>query len=305
MNNLSWCTRGQGDAHIPSIAHWVRPQSPRRVRVIAHRPSMDNTTSTHPHPDQYDNPDNPSGALVWSTATAGPGRQIIDEWARLTRRPATLRAINTWEFLPRPARDLDDLLTMCGFGTAVDDATGDRILWHVVRRAEHDELAARVALQRIMPSLLAIARKRGRMSAGGMNGALTDAITSAWIVIREFPHDRRQHKIAANLVRDTEYYAFVREGRLKRVHEAQIGDEKLMRLAEPDEILSSDQELEEVLLQANELGVNNEYIEILSTLGTGVHGAELALELGVSPRTIRNHRRRAIDAVRDAMVSQR
>ena len=286
---------------------------------------MDNTTSTHPHnqpsttpsrpqprskaagphPDQYDNPDNPSGALVWSTATAGPGRQIIDEWARLTRRPATLRAINTWEFLPRPARDLDDLLTMCGFGTAVDDANGDRILWHVVRRAEHDELAARVALQRIMPSLLAIARKRGRMSAGGMNGALTDAITSAWIVIREFPHERRQHKIAANLVRDTEYYAFVREGRLKRVQETQIGDEKLMRLAEPDEVLTPDQELEEVLVQANELGVNNEYIEILSTLGAGVHGAELAVELGVSPRTIRNHRRRAIDAVRDAMVSQR
>jgi len=305
MNNLSRGTRGQGDAHIPSIAHWVRPLSPHRVRVIAHRPCMDNTTSPHAHPAQYDNPDNPTGALVWSTATAGPGRQIIDEWARLTRRPATLRAINTWEFLPRPARDLDDLLTMCGFGTAVDDTDGDRILWHVVRRAEHDELAARVALQRIMPSLLSIARKRGRMSAGGMNGALTDAITSAWIVIREFPHDRRHHKIAANLVRDTEYYAFVREGRLKRVQETQIGDEHLMRLAEPEVILTSERELEDVLVQANELGVNNEYIEILSTLGSGVHGSELAMELGVSPRTVRNHRRRAIDAVRDAMVSQR
>jgi hypothetical protein len=279
---------------------------------------MDNTTSPHPRitstsqhrlvtdtdpqHDNPDNPDNPTGALVWSTATSGPGRQIIDEWARLTRRPATLRAVNSWEFLPRPARDLDDLLTMCGFGTAVDDTDGDRVLWNVVRHAEHDELAARVVLQRIMPSLLAIARKRGRMSAGGLNGALTDAITTAWIVIREFPHERRLHKIAANLVRDTEYYAFVREGRLKRVQEAQIGDDHLLRMAEPEVFVAAERELEDVLVQASEMGVNNEYIEILNSLGSGVHGNELAVELGVSPRTVRNHRRRAIDAVRDVMV---
>jgi hypothetical protein len=257
-----------------------------------------------PHPDQYDNPDNPSGALVWSTATSGPGRQIIDEWARLTRRPAVLRTVNQWEFLPRPARDLDDLLMLCGFGTAVDDAEGDHVLWNIVRLAQTDELAARVTLQRIMPSLLSIARRRGRMSSSGINGALSDAITTAWIVIREFPHDRRHNKIAANLVRDTEYYAFVRDARLKRVEEAQIGDEMISQLPSPEAPLSPEMELDEVLIDAQELGVNNDHIEFLSLIGSGIHSHDLAYELGVSPRTIRNHKRRAIDAVRDVMVTR-
>jgi hypothetical protein len=171
-------------------------------------------------------------ALVWSTVTSGPARQFIDEWARLSYRPSVLRRVNAWDFLPRPVADLDDLLTVCGFGTPFDDEAGDLVLWHMTRLAEHDDLAARVCLHRIMPAVMSVARRRGRITPGGVENAIGDAISTAWMVIREFPYDRRHVKIAANLVRDVEYYGFVRDQRLRRVSETQVGSETLQQIEE-------------------------------------------------------------------------
>lgn len=103
-------------------------------------------------------------ALVWSTVTSGPVRQFIDEWARLSHRPSVLRRVNAWDFLPRPVEDLDDLLTVCGFGMPYDDVAGDLVLWHMTRLAAHDDLAARVCLHRIMPAVMSVARRRGRIT---------------------------------------------------------------------------------------------------------------------------------------------
>jgi DNA-binding CsgD family transcriptional regulator len=50
------------------------------------------------------------------------------------------------------------------------------------------------------------------------------------------------------------------------------------------------------------LGVHQDDIELLTLLGSGVRGVEIANARGVAPRTIRNHRRYAIDAVIDALT---
>ena len=266
------------------------------VNRVPHRACMTDTQ----HTDTPDNEQQQSLSLVWSTTTTGPARQIISEWERLTHRPAVLRRANEWEFLPRPVNALDEILTMCGFGMAIDDPEGDEMLWHLVCRAEHDDLAARVVLHRIMPALMGIAHRRGRITKGGAHNAMAELLSTAWIVIRQFPHDRRRHKIAANLVLDVEYFAFVRARRLKRVPEAQVGDDMLSQLIESPRPLSSEVELEDVLSRAIELGVSARHIEILQRLGAGTHGTALAEETGVSPRTIRNHRRIAVEAVREA-----
>jgi DNA-binding CsgD family transcriptional regulator len=61
-------------------------------------------------------------------------------------------------------------------------------------------------------------------------------------------------------------------------------------------------ELDDVLAYAAELGVHQDDIELLTLLGSGVRGVEIANARGVAPRTIRNHRRYAIDAVIDALT---
>lgn len=259
------------------------------------------TFAIHPYYQHRDNDSDPDPplptSLVWSTVTSGPARQFIDEWARLSRRPAIMRQVNSWDFLPRHVDNLDDLLTVCGFGKAHDDIDGDQMLWHVTRLAANDDLAARVCLHRIMPAIMSVARRRGRITQGGVQNAIGDVISTAWIVIREFPFDRRHTKIAANLVRDVEYYGFVRDKRLRRVPETQVGIEDLNQLVDQPMNRPVDLELDDVLSFASEMGANEQYIELLQQLGGGIHGDDVAIDQGVSPRTIRNHRHHAVAQV--------
>lgn len=256
-----------------------------------------------PHTTSLSTAHEPHGtALVWSTTSSGPGRQIIDEWARLAHRPAVLRRVNSWDFLPQSVDNLDQLLEMCGFGRPVDDAAGDNMLWNIVRLAEHDELAARVALHRVMPALMSIARRRGKIMKGGMSAAMSEIVASAWMVIRQFPYERRRNKIASNIVRDAEYFAFVRESRLVRVKEVNVDNDILSWLCDDITESMNDMTFDELLVTAAERGVEQRHIDLLSKLGAGIHGSEIAEQWGVSARTVRNYRRAAIDAVREALL---
>lgn len=246
-------------------------------------------------------PESSSSTLVWTTSATGPARLIVDEWERLAHSRVVLRRVNAWPFLPHQVADLDELLRLAGFGRPIDDADGDHLLWHLVRQAEHDELAARVVLHRVMPSILAMTRRRGRVVNGGTTVAMNEAIGAAWMVIRTFPHHRRHHKIAANLVRDIEYHAFVREHRLRKVHETQVAPEIMRNVPHDPQIDPLAERLDEVLCDALERGVAREHIVLLERLAAGETTEKLANENGVSTRTMRNRRRSAIDAVQSAM----
>jgi hypothetical protein len=239
--------------------------------------------------------------LVWTTSATGPARLIIDEWERLVYSRPMLRRVNAWPFMTQRVESLDEVLVLAGFGKPIDDNDGDHMLWQLVRHAEHDELAARIVLHRVMPSILAMVRRRGRVVPGGMSAAMNEAIGAAWMVIRQFPHHRRHHKIAANLVRDIEYHAFVREYRLKRVEETQVGNDMMSRVAHNPQIDPLAERLNEVLCDALESGVATEHIALLERLAAGETTDQLADEVGLSTRTMRNRRRSAIDAVRLSM----
>jgi len=237
--------------------------------------------------------------LVWSTVSTGPARDIINDWERLRRRPATLRQVNTWAFLPHPVTDLDEVLELAGFGRAIDDADGDAFLWHLVKEAETNELATRIVLHRILPALMAIAKRRGHVVHGGVESAMVDVLGTAWFVIRQYPYHRRHHKVAANLVRDTEYHAFVRHHRLRHVDESQVGDEVLYRLADLNTGGDSPTYVS-MLTDAEQMGVADQHVALLHAFADGSDSTEVAQKLGISTRTVRNYKRKAVHAVKEA-----
>lgn len=236
-----------------------------------------------------------------TVAEEGPGRLLVDEWDRMARRRNALRTANSWRVVDQEIEHLDQLLVAAGFGGAKIHDDGDHILWHLVVLAEHDELAARIVLQRILPAVFAVAMRRSRILPGGMQEAIGEVIPAAWLTIRTFPHQRRRAKIAANLALDTEYHAFVRDARLKRVEEIPMQPDVLglHRVRVQDPVV--DLELRAVLAEARSRGVDGAMIDLLRRFGDGKTSDMLAAESGWSARTIRNHRAAAIRAVKEAL----
>jgi hypothetical protein len=256
---------------------------------------------TYQHSQTHTSPETPSTtALVHTTATRGPARQLIDEWERLAISRPILRKVNAWGIVPEPISHLDELLQHAGFGRATDDSQADHVLWLLVRRAEHDELAARIVLHRVLPAVLAISQRRGRIIRGGMYEALDETVSTAWMVIRTFPHQRRTSKIAANLCRDIEYHAFVRQSRLRSVDIDPRSELRLTLMASPDERIDPAEELHELLSDAEAAGLSDRHSSLLRDLATGMSTEQAAINRNMSARTMRNHKHIAINAFHQA-----
>ena len=138
------------------------------------------------------------------------------DWDAIARSRRDIRRANSWNLPGEPVRHLDEVLRRAGYGESMTDEGCDLYLSQLTAIAHHDELACRVVVQRILPGLIAVAVRRGRIVQGGPSFALDQLASSAWMVIRNYPIDRRPLRVAANLLRDIEYQAFVRESRTKR-----------------------------------------------------------------------------------------
>jgi hypothetical protein len=237
-------------------------------------------------------------ALVHTTAQSGPARQLIDEWERLSISRPTLRKVNSWGLTPEPITHLDEMLVHAGFGRPVDDSAADHVLWQLICRAENDDLAARIVLHRVLPSVLSIAQRRGRIMRGGMSAALDEAVPTAWMVIRTFPHQRRQAKIAANLARDIEYHAFVRQARLRSVDIDLNGHNYMPMLASPPEYIDPATEAHDLISDAAQAGLSRRHVSVLREMANGVSTIDAAKARDMSPRTMRNHKNYAISAIK-------
>jgi DNA-directed RNA polymerase specialized sigma24 family protein len=228
---------------------------------------------------------------------------LNQDWRRLARDPVALGTAAGWCLGIGPIDDLDDLLDHVGYGRPVDDAAGDRALAVLVRLAAEHELAARVVLQRILPGLIRVALRRGRIVPGGPSVAFAELASAAWLTICSYPIARRPHRVAANLLRDIEYHAFVRSDR-KRSRELRCGDveeavgESLV--TEPDIDLGARHEWGELIAWATRRGVDPAQVELLVQLARGRSSAELAVAMQCSDRTVRNRRDVALVAVRRA-----
>jgi hypothetical protein len=246
----------------------------------------------------------------WATRPATPSSRRIgladglnEEWRRLRADPAALAQVDRWR-LPIPrVGSLDDVLAHAGYGRPVDDEPGDRVLAILVHRAAHDELAARIVLHRILPGLIRIALRRGRIVDGGPTAAFAELAAAAWLTIRTFPIDRRGHCVAANLLRDVEYQTFVRAER-RRAREVEVGDMEAMVGEVPTTEVDLDpgarHEWHELVTWARRRGVDAGQLDLLVRMARGQSSVQIAKALACTDRTVRNRRDAALAAMRRA-----
>ena len=226
------------------------------------------------------------------------------DWDRVVASSAARRALRSWPLpsLAVACRDLDELVAAAGHGRPLDDTDADRVLHELVTLAADDDLAARVVLQRVLPALLAAASRRAGADRRAKQLALEELTASAWIVIRTYPVARRPSRVASNIVRDSEYGAFVRPRRLRSAGEVPgvhvVTDEVS---AEPwcgDRSPASFEQLVEVLRRRRDAGLCPEDVRFAAGLASGWSTARLASEFGICQRSVRNRRATVVARIR-------
>jgi hypothetical protein len=244
-----------------------------------------------------------SRPVATSSRRIGLADGLNEEWRRLCADPAALARVDRWRLPVPPIEHLDQLLWHAGYGRPVDDDPGDRVLAILVQRAARDELAARVVLHRILPGLIRIALRRGRIVDGGAAAAFADLASAAWLTIRTFPIERRAHCVAANLLRDVEYQTFVRADR-RRSREVGVDDVEAAIGELPDTEVDLDpgarHEWGELVAWARRRGVDAGQLDLLVRLARGQSSVQIAKALACTDRTVRNRREAALAAVRRA-----
>ncbi len=211
------------------------------------------------------------------------------EWNLLNNRPSVVRRAAAWKLTPVVLISLDDLLVLTGLGPGPMQASSDETMRRLVALAQHDDLAARVVLQRMLPGLSACA-KRNSQSFDTRLDALDELLSEAWTVIRSFPIEQRNRYVIKNLLRDCEYRAFVKVRRRMLVHE--LTDPAHFDLA--IELDECDAEplatLVELLARARTAGMSDDDLAMVTALLNTSTVKQAAAVLRVTDRTIRNRR---------------
>ena len=224
------------------------------------------------------------------------GGRLALEWTRLRTRPEHLRTASTWRIVDRPVDSLDEILVAVGYeGEPMPDT--ERRLRQLVGLARDDELAARVVIQRILPGLLAVVRRR----RGQADDVFEELIGAAWIAVRTYNPTRSPGSIAAALISDADYNAFRADTRRRSSTERPVDPQAddVAHVHEP----SSCEQLAELLADAADAGVDADDLELLRQLLAAPTTIQLAEVLQITPRTIRNRRDRITSRLREVALA--
>lgn len=222
-------------------------------------------------------------------------RRLDLEWEHLRHHRGSLVRVRAWDLLP-------DGVVVADLGQIVDATqrsagdAGDRLLGRLVEHARRDDLAGRIVIQRLLPGLIARS-SRYWFSCDG-NDPLDVAVPAAWIAITRFDPARRPRHVAAALISDTIDAAFkLPSRRISRVETVADLDDRPMTVHD-----DAFEELARVVAAARHLGVPREHLDLLRDLVRVGSPTQVAIDRGVTTRTVRNHRDRAVRRVREAIV---
>lgn len=233
--------------------------------------------------------------------------RLDGEWNRLRRRPAALRLVRGWhlhlptEGAPSPITDLRAIID----ATQASAAGADELLCELVLRARDHELAGRIVLQRILPGLV-VGSLRYRRFCDALD-PVEIAVPVAWDAIHRYDVGRRKHQVAASLISDTIYRAFRGPTRRRSTEEVVWAPMKFVELT-IDALNTGDaagplEELASIVREAREAGVPREDLDFVRDLVSEGSPSALAKRRGVTTRTIRNHRDRAVGRIREAVLA--
>lgn len=216
---------------------------------------------------------------------------LSEEWATLTRAPATRARYRRWQEADHRFNRWGTLEELINFAQRRGDpAASDRALALLAHRSPTDELAARALLQALLPGLRAIVVQHHWLTDHDELAASTIAL--AWERIRTYPFTNRPRRVAANILRDTAH-------RLRRAHRR----EETVSTA-VDTVQSEDGGYRTIdLLDLAQRNLDRDGLALV--LRTRVGGEEvtsLSAEMGCTAPALRERRRRAEQKLRAAIV---
>lgn len=230
------------------------------------------------------------------------------EWARLRVHRRALGHARSWadgDGRDGPLGALVDGLDDLGLiirATQRSAGDGDAILLRLVELARSgDQLAGRILIQRLLPGLIAGALPY-RSYAGDLD-AVELVVPAAWEAIRGFDTTRRRYHIAASLISDAVFAAFRAPLRRKSATEEVRSPQRFVDTIDVSRARTALEELAEVVVAARGAGVAAADLDLLRRLVQVESTTVIADERQVTARTIRNHRDRAVRAVRDALAA--
>ena len=230
------------------------------------------------------------------------------EWDHLRTSRRALRTARGWADTYRDhplaavVADLSDLedIRRATQRTNDPDRPDDAILLALVELARTDELAGRCVLQHLMPALIGHAMRYRSFS--DHTDPVAHVVTAAWLAIRVYDVERRRHHVASSLISDAVFQAFRRHLRLRSQSEQIRSPATFIEAPHHDEPATPLDEFLTVLREARRAGVPRCDLDLLRELVRSGSPGQVALERNVTPRTIRNHRDRAIEHVRSALA---
>lgn len=230
------------------------------------------------------------------------------EWQELRCHRRSLRTARTWAIsdphdlltsLLTELTDLDDLVTAtrCGRGRAGSD---DRLLLRLVEIAQGDELAGRVMIQRLLPGL--ISRAAAYRNYHDDIDPAEIIIPAAWLALRTYDVRNRPRNVAASLLSDATFFAFRKQLRRMSAQEIALPPRSFLRTEAPTHSSTALEDLAAVVRDARDAGVPTYDIDLIRHLVSASSPGAVARERNVTPRTVRNHRARAIETIREALA---
>lgn len=249
-------------------------------------------------------------AMTSSTALRSPSRstalirQLEQEWTVLRSSRAALATARSWQLPIVRFESLDELAAAIaavvpdGDSGHDVDPTSEAAMIALLRVARHDDLAARVVLQRMLPGLVSTAARAGRAGAD-VARTVDDLVTEAWPVIRNFDERRLGGFMIAKLVRSCEYFVLERPRRRSWTCEP-VAAPVLEQIPAPVDEPSAMCELIELVHDGHRRGViDPDDLALLAALLGSSTARDAAASLKVTTRTVRNRRKAVADRLRE------
>lgn len=235
-------------------------------------------------------------------------RRLDAEWAHLRTHRRALRTARSWtsQYPDHPLADLvADVADLDDIRRATQrrdgaERTDDVILLALVELARVDELAGRIVLQHLLPALITNARRY--RAYNDRTDPIAQIVPAAWLAIRTYDVARRRHHVAASLLSDAVFQAFRRQLRRRVFDETLTPRVEFVGAVCHDGPPTPLDEFVTVLRDAQRAGVASDDLDLLRELVRVGSPGMVAEQRQVTPRTVRNHRDRAIDHVRSALA---